>query len=223
MSPNLPARKQATKGKPVGEEIASTDLFYQMHAGEYFRRTVSLNMEHLYQRFLPLLQPGARILDAGCGSGRDLRVFAQRGFQPVGVDKSTALVEMARAFSGAPTVVGRLEELADENAFDAIWACASLVHVPRNLLAAVVRRFHKALVAGGLMYASVQEGGGDRLLSDGRFFADYQRAKFQRVIEEAEFDIRDSWLSDDVLPGRSTVRWVNVVARSKETEIPQQP
>jgi SAM-dependent methyltransferase len=76
-----------------GNPDANRD-FYDRNAQEFFERTKDLDMEQHYQPFHSLLEPGARILDAGCGSGRDLKAFSERGYQVVGLDSSEAMVRL---------------------------------------------------------------------------------------------------------------------------------
>jgi SAM-dependent methyltransferase len=192
--------------------VSATELYYEKHAAEYFERTVSANMSHLYERFLPALPVGGRILDVGCGSGRDLRAFTERGFHAIGIDASRALVEIAKSYSGAHCYVGRIEEIDYEKGFDGIWACASLVHFPRQMLLGVLRRLNRTLVPMGVMFASVQEGKDERTGGDGRFFTFYRRSEFVGVIHEAGFKVLDAWKSEDALPRRRQARWINVLA-----------
>jgi SAM-dependent methyltransferase len=93
------------------DEGSSTDLLYQLHARDYFAATVMADMSATYGRFLTELAPGSRILDAGCGSGRDLKHFLSKGFKPTGIDAASALVALAAEFSEAPCFVMRIEDL----------------------------------------------------------------------------------------------------------------
>lgn len=198
----------------TSDAAASTVSFYEVHAKEYFDRTVSADLSHLYDRFLARVRKGGRILDAGCGSGRDLRKFREFGFDAVGIDASNALVRMAREYSGAPCYTLRLEDIGYKQSFDGVWACASLQHLPKLALVPVLQRIQQALVAGGVMFASVQIGDGEALVPDGRFYAYYQREEFLRLVEDAGFMVEDWWISEDSLPSRSTIRWINVLARN---------
>lgn len=203
-----------------GVVTSSTERFYEDHAAEYFKRTVAVDMSRLYDRFLALLPPGGRILDAGCGSGRDLRHFVKCGFRAMGMDTSTSLVDLAKSYSGAPCIVGRLESMDFASAFDGIWACASLLHLPKSMLASALRRIQTALVPCGILFASVQEGGGERSAPDGRFFSYYQPIEFISAVKDVGFVIEDAWVSEDVLPQRRSVRWVNVLARRNDADQP---
>jgi len=190
----------------------STTRFYETHAREYFDRTVSADLSALYDDVLKHVKPGGRILDVGCGSGRDLKIFRARGFDAVGIDASSALVNMARGFSGADCTVMRLENIKFSRGFDAVWACASLLHLPKRNVVSILARLRLSLVEGGIVYASVQVGQGEVLAPDGRFFAFYEPDEFAHCIEKAGFAIDRLWVSEDSLPGRIAIRWVNVVA-----------
>jgi 2-polyprenyl-3-methyl-5-hydroxy-6-metoxy-1,4-benzoquinol methylase len=106
------------------------DDYYLRRADEFFAATVGVDMSTLRWRFLSGLAPGARVLDAGCGSGRDARAFAEAGFAVRAVDASPALARLASAHSGLEVAVRRLEDLDEVAAYEAIWCCASLLHVP---------------------------------------------------------------------------------------------
>ena len=107
---------------PELDPMDSTQRYYEDHATEYSERTRPADLTHLYDRFAEQMRPGARILDAGCGAGRDLRHLRYRGFQVMGIDASAALVKIAHEHSGAPCEVMRFQDLAYEHQFDGVWA-----------------------------------------------------------------------------------------------------
>ena len=192
----------------------STSKFYDEHADEYFERTVHANLEHLYGRVLPLIPDGGRILDAGCGSGRDLKVFRERGYRPFGIDASPSLVRLAQAYAGVECEVRRLQDIAYLNEFDAVWACASLLHLEKAELGPVLEKLKRALVAGGVLFATVQLGQGESLAPDGRFYAYYNPQEFLQAVQASGLTTLDSWTTEDSLPNRPAVRWLNILARA---------
>lgn len=192
--------------------ISSTDKYYADHAQEYASRTDIADMSELHDRFLSRMPFGGSILDAGCGSGRDLRAFAQRGYRAFGIDASARLIEIAKSHSDASCAVGRIEEITDVGTFDGIWACASLLHFRKTQLNAVLQKLRKALVPGGVLFAAVQHGEGEREIPDGRFFAYYQMPEFIAALEAAGFTISESWLTEDSLRRNTAGNWINVLA-----------
>lgn len=192
----------------------STSRFYDEHADEYFERTVHANLSHLYERFLPLLPKGGRILDVGCGSGRDLKAFKSRGYRPLGIEPSPRLAHLAHEYSGVGCEVVKVQDMTFAGEFDGVWACASLLHLSKGELSDALNRMRVALVPGGVLFASIQSGQGEQPAADGRFYAYYNREEFLRAVQAVGFRVHDSWITDDSLPNRPLVRWINVLARA---------
>lgn len=192
--------------------LAGTDRYYLDNATDYAYRTIDADMSLLRNQFMARLPAGGRILDAGCGAGRDLKIFNNSGYQACGIDASATLVEIAKQYSGANCTVGRIEEVADISRFDGIWACASLLHLPKADIESVLRRFQKALLPGGTLFASVQEGLGEQSAPDGRFFAHYQLDEFVKVVEAADFSVDKAWLTEDTLCRSNANSWINILA-----------
>lgn len=196
----------------VAREPDTTMEFYDTHAGEYFDRTVSADLSALYTRFLRRVKPGGVILDAGSGSGRDLKALRNRGFQALGIDASRELARLASQYSGAECLTVRFEDIEFRNKFDGIWACASLLHISKHTILRVLHRLYRSLHSHGALFASVRLGQGEATTDDGRFFAYYTSQEFCSFLEKAGFLIEDLWVSRDTLPGRESVEWINVIA-----------
>lgn len=149
--------------------------FYEQNAADFFERTVGIDMSAPRERFAALLPDGGRVLDAGCGAGRDTLAFHQAGFRVTAMEAAPALADLASTYTGLPVQVLTFQELTWREAFDGIWACASLLHVPRGQLADAVRRLRGALAPGGVIYMSFKLGRQDRHV-DGRLFTDLDEA-----------------------------------------------
>jgi SAM-dependent methyltransferase len=195
--------------------------FYERNAEAFYGDTVTTDMAQIYERFLPLVRPGGRILDAGCGSGRDTLAFLRRGYQVDAFDGSS---EMARRASGLTGIeVGQLmfESLLEtplRNKYDAIWCCASLLHVERSALPAVIKALRNALEPGGIMYVSFKHGEMDRV-KDGRKFTDLTEQGLEQILAAiGGCELSDRWLTDDQRPGRSD-RWLNAIVQSVQSVI----
>ncbi|MEW7972780.1 MAG: class I SAM-dependent methyltransferase [Candidatus Thiodiazotropha endolucinida] len=192
---------------------SSTISYYEKHAAEYFNQTVNADMSHLYTPFLERVRSGGSILDAGCGSGRDLLAFAKKGFNVMGIDASAQLARMASSYSGAPVKVIDFSEMSFKDCFDGIWACASLLHIEKSELQNVLCNFRKALVHGGVLFASVREGTGTRVGSGGRAYTLYSVIEFKQHIIDAGLELDLVWVTSDVLERREKLSWINILAK----------
>lgn len=120
--------------------------------------------------FLKRLHPGARILELGCGDGRDSEAMLALGFRVDPTDGVAAMAKQAEARLGRPVRVMRFDQLDDLDVYDGVWANASLLHVPGSALPDILSRVFRALKPGGLhvaTYKAGEMGGRDGL---GRYF-----------------------------------------------------
>jgi len=190
----------------------STQHYYQHNAQQFFESTVAVDMAQIRDRFTALLPAHGSVLDAGCGSGRDAKAFAEQGFQVEAFDASPELAELASQHSGLPVKVMRFQELDVSAHYDGIWCCASLLHVPRAELPEVFRRLAKALKAGGVLYASFKYGQGKRE-DNGRVFTDMREGEIGGMLTDNEIAglrVVQEWMSEDRRPDRND-RWVNAI------------
>ena len=186
--------------------------YYNRQGAEFARATSELDLQALYLPFLEHLPVGAVILDAGCGSGRASLAFLERGYQVLALDASHTMVQECRLRTGLEPRCQSLESLDDEQAFDGIWACASLLHIPRRELGNVFSRLHRALRPEGVLYASFKLGATERT-SDGRHFSDFPPALFRSWLEERTpaWALSRVWETADVRLGREHERWLNLL------------
>lgn len=167
-------------------------------------------MQAHYERFLAHVPAGGRLLDAGSGSGRDAAWFKSRHYQVEAFDASPAMVQATRDYADVPTKLMRFEDFAWPYKFDGIWACASLLHVPRAVLPEVLARLLAHLQPEGVLYCSVKRGVEERLV-EGRYFNDMERAQLSTIVDATGGKLRDAWETQDVRPGRSDEGWLNAL------------
>ncbi|MGA7810447.1 class I SAM-dependent methyltransferase [Bradyrhizobium sp.] len=120
--------------------------------------------------FLALLPPGGSILELGCGAGNHSAEMLAAGFMVRVTDGSPEMAEIAARRLGHPVETMLFHELDAQAAYDGVWASACLLHVPRDELAGILGRIHRALKPEGVFYASFktgEDGGRDRL---GRYY-----------------------------------------------------
>ena len=132
--------------------------------------------------FLGLLPEGGTVLELGCGSGSHAAEMLARGFALRATDGSPEMAEIASLRLNHPVATMRFDELEENEAFDGVWASACLLHVPKEDLAGILARIHRAMKAGGVFYASYKAGDGDGRDSLGRYYnyvsADWLRATY---------------------------------------------
>ena len=197
----------------LAEALCATERYYEERAAEFDERTIGRDMAEYYEAFLPLVPKGGSILDAGCGPGRDSLVFLQRGYVVTAFDASATAVKLASVRLGQRVLHLSFQQVEFDHAFDGVWACASLLHVPRAEMPDALSRLHGALKRGGVLYACVKRGTAEEL-REGRLFTDYEEDSLRQV-----FDASGGWTIERVWPTLEVrkdrrVRWLNVLART---------
>ena len=172
-----------TSANPDYKKI--TQESYDNTAEEYSGNTQKLGTELKAQSFLSVLKPDSHILDLGCGPGRDANYFISKGYEVTGVDISSKMVEIAkRAAPEATFVVSDIEGFSySENTYDAVWASASLLHIPKSDFASVLTKIRQCLKPKGIFYLSMKKGQGEELKPDMRYGG---QEKFWNYVEEEE-------------------------------------
>lgn len=197
----------------MSDPVADTFAWYSMHAEDFATQTARADLRSFHDRFLRYVRPYGRILDAGCGVGRDTVAFADRGYEVVAFDASEELVSLARGHVGPRATVHQMlfEDVAWKGEFDGIWACASLLHVPLASFTGVVSRLAGALRPDGAFYMSFKLGEGERV-NGGRLFVDHTEESLRCAVQTVPLALVETWLSEDVRPGRHGERWLNAIA-----------
>jgi len=169
---------------------AKTLEHYNESAAEFWAGTrdhdVQQNIEALLRHIRGV--PPFRILDLGCGPGRDLAAFRALGHEAIGLEGSPALAAMAREHSGCE--VWEQDFLAlklPSGHFDGIFANASLFHVPRQQLPRVLSELRTALKPDGVLFASNPRGNNEEGWNRGRYGAYHDLESWRAFLEAAAF------------------------------------
>jgi len=188
--------------------------YYNQNAASFYKRTIHADISYAYQKFIPHLSPQARILDAGCGVGRDALYFKAQGFDVVALDASIEMVKISSELLGTPTLHCLFQDLLFENEFDAIWASASLLHVPYRELRSILEKLHLALKPSGIFYASFKYGNSERI-ADNRFFSDLNEKTILSYLEGIFAPIEIWQVADTRSQNPSPNQtWLNVFCKS---------
>jgi SAM-dependent methyltransferase len=133
--------------------------------------------------------PPFRILDLGCGPGRDLQALKALGHVPVGLEGLPAFAAMARAASGCEVLEQDFLRLdLPRAAFDGIFANASLFHVPTQELPRVLMELRAALKPRGVLFCSNPHGSNEEGWSRGRYGAFWDWETWQAMVTRAGFE-----------------------------------
>ena len=187
--------------------------YYNQNADAFIQGTLNADMSGQYQKFLKHLSKECKLLDLGCGSGRDSAWFASLGFSVTAVDGSEVLCQRVKMKYGIEALCLSFEDISFQEEFDGIWACASLLHVKKADMPKVLGKVSAALKSGGVLYASFKYGQEERI-SNGRFFNDYTEKDMDTLLTpENRLTLLEYWITEDVRPERSGERWLNWIAR----------
>lgn len=191
---------------------------YERMAVDYTRRIDDYAAADEAERFVRLAAPsphaGPRILDAGCGPGRDAALLRLAGAEVVGFDLARAMLNQARHLDDAGHLCqGDLRRLpVASNSFDAVWCFAALGHLPPAAIPHALTEFHRVL-NNGWLYIVIRQGTGIRATSwDGslpRYFTDLTPDGLADTLHTADFTIHElhTW------PTPTQTPWLHTIAR----------
>ena len=186
--------------------------FYEENHQQYFNSTVGIDPSAFLNPLAKFLKPQAAILDIGCGSGRDLLWFAERGFKPTGFEQSPKLARLAREHANCPVIEGDFYHYNfSALQFSALVFVGSLVHLPRETLPIILHSTCQALVPDGLILITMKEGHGSSCADDGRVFTLWTRKELEDIFTVNNLHILD--FSRQVSKLRSNDIWLGYVLR----------
>ena len=187
--------------------------YYESNAEHYAAETFSADMSEQYQRFLPLLKKGAKILDVGSGSGRDACYFQKHGYQVTALEPSKNLCkEIRKVFSGE-IICSDIQNYRPKERYDGIWACASLIHLQEEEILRFFEKIDLYLNDNGVVYVSGKNGISTGEVEDGRFFLEFTEQLVEKILTVNEqLKLEQLWYTEDV-SGRRGFQWLNVVLR----------
>ena len=191
----------------------TTLLYYNEDPDRYIQTALQADMSEIRNRFTKHLSPNALVLDFGCGSGRDTKAFLEEGFQVEAIDGSEELCKKASAYTGIQVKQILFNDLEEKDRYDGIWANATLLHLPKAELKDVLKKLEKALKPNGILFASFKYGTFEGIRTE-RYYTDFTKDTLKEFWEAStSLKIFDEWITDDTIPGREGLQWINILAR----------
>lgn len=187
--------------------------YYNQNADMFAQGTRLVDFTVVQERFAKMLPAASRILDFGCGSGRDTKYFLEKGYRVEATDGSSELCKLASDFTGIEVKEMLFQDLDARGKYEGIWACSSILHLSKRELLPVIRKMCDALKDNGVIYTSFKYGDfeGER---NGRYFTDFTEDTFDKFIKVIqELAIEEEWITSDVRPGRGEEKWLNLILR----------
>jgi len=191
------------KPEDLGAITGRTLDHYERSAESFWRGTrdhdVTQNIEALLRHIAA--DAPYKILDFGCGPGRDLKDFVDRGHVAVGLEGSRSFAEMARAYSGCEVWEQDFLKLDLPRArFDGVFANASLFHVPTQELPRVLEVLRATLRTGGVFFSSNPRGSNQEGWSHERYGAYWDLETWRRYVSAAGFVELEHYFRPDGVP-----------------------
>jgi len=189
----------------------NTIVYYNNNAEQYFGATVGTDFEAIREKFCSFLPEHARIVDIGCGSGRDVKAFCDMGYEAIGLDASEELALLAHDKLGIQVIVDDMTTWIAEEPFDGIWCCASLLHLHKEEAKTFLQNLKHNLKTGGILFLSVKEGIATGYDEKGRYMQNYTETELEESLRQAELKVLEICRTEDKL-GREDFAWLNTIA-----------
>lgn len=138
-------------------------------------------------------------------------MFLDRQYKVTALDGSPELCKTAKAFTDQEIICMRYDEMQWVEAFEGIWACASLLHVESDQLPYIMKKVIDALKRSGIIYMSFKYGDFEGM-QNGRYYTNMREEMLDELFDLfPEVQMLEQWVSDDVRPGREHEKWLNVI------------
>ena len=197
----------------ISKADEATIKYYDDHAEDYELSTAGIKLTEQWEAFTSRLTAKGKVLDVGCGGGRDILHFQQLGFTVEALEPTPKLARIAREKTNATIHELSVLELTARCRYDGVWACASLLHLPAAEIKAAINKLSVATKHGGYIYISLKEGADEIRKPDGRLFTSFTEDGLNEISNElGSLQVIKLWTTEDAAQ-RSGVRWLNILFR----------
>ena len=198
------------------EEQYNTIEYYNKNAETYFEQTVESNLQVVYDEFLSRIPAKSYILDFGCGSGRDSKFFIENGYKVKAIDGSIEMCKLASKYINQDVECMKFEELDEENIYDGIWACSSIVHVEKEKLPNILNKMIKALNQNGVIFVSFKKGTGYEI-KEGKYYNFLVKEEFERILENLNTNVKIIGYRENISNSKrpKVSEWSNIILQKE--------
>lgn len=198
------------------EEEYNTIEYYNKNAQTYFEQTVESNLQVVYDEFLSRIPANSYILDFGCGSGRDSKFFIENGYKVRAIDGSIKMCKLASKYINQDVECMKFEELDEENIYDGIWACSSIVHVEKEKLPNILNKMIKALKQNGVIFVSFKKGTGYEI-KEGKYYNFLVKEEFEKILENLNTNVKIIGYRENISNSKrpKASEWSNIILQKE--------
>lgn len=186
-----------------------TEDYYNKNADQFIEQTFNLDvLEHIHA-FSKKLPSGGKIVDVGCGSGRDTATFKSLGFEVVAFDGSEELARKASRKINHPIIHMKIEDMTWKEEFDGAWAMASLLHLKKKDIPFNIQKVMDSLKPEGTFYIALKAGQGEGCDEKGRNFSYYSKEEVTKLFNDVGYSDIKFLESEDSL--KRDVVWISAL------------
>lgn len=191
--------------------------FYDKNVDFYMERTKKATGALIVNKFHSYVSSG-HILDLGCGYGKLAQAFIGLGLQVTPVDGSISMVEKAKELYNLDVLHQTFDEVDfPANSFDGIWACATLLHHPREKMPEMLDKLHRMAKSNAYFYMCFKYGEGETQREGGPLFYNYREKEVEYLLSQVDgWKVVEMWSSDDPRPEFPSPAWMNVILKKIE-------
>ena len=198
----------------IKDQISQAIETYNKYAKAYIAYTKNRLLQFELNDFIAHIPKGAKILDVGCGSCRDIDYFKEEGIEVTGIDTSEEIIAQAQKEGHEIKKMDARKLTFKKETFDAIWCMATLADIPKEDNKKVIEQFHKVLKEKGILFIATKEGQGEKIEQKAqyenapRFYAYYTKQEAEELLTKNKFTILKSTIVKD-----ERNKWVEILAQ----------
>lgn len=199
----------------LSDDAIKTLEYYDNNASSFVKETQTLNFNSLQKKFLTYIPLNSKILDFGCGAGRDSKFFINLKYDVSAIDGSIEMCKATEKLIGKKVLCSTFQDFIPSENYDGIWACASLLHLNYNELISVLKNLSNCLNKNGCLYSSFKYGEFSGIYNE-RFYTFMTEQSFNKILHELpDLELIEYQKTNDIRENKKNEAWLNIFLRKK--------